>query len=184
MISDADDSLCSDQLSSLRSEVFADHGYGSSQHKKSTKAILSPTSPSRLTMDDTPSSDHPGFRSTQESNFLRKPFTIPAKEKHISRAVVETEQMGLRLTEEIQRLRSELKNARDHQADISSNLRRTKAENEDLKDEIEHMKSQAKKQSKTLDEMSDENDKLRRDLVQLQAAISPFAFNLCMLGYL
>jgi uncharacterized small protein (DUF1192 family) len=172
----SEDSDLGSQLSSMRSEVFGDYGFndtkdrmsGGSKSKKQLHARDSrkPPSPKRSPSEDSnsPHSDFIGsnFKSFRDKSSFVKP---PPNEKHLSRAVIETEQMGMRLSEEIQRLRAELKKATDHQADMSTVLRRTKAENDDLRDEVDELKAHNKKLAAACDDMSSDNDKLRRELV-------------------
>lgn len=160
----SDDSDLGSQLSSMRSEVFGDYGFDDAKDKSpQKKSGKDAPSPRMLSMDDINSPYSRRMESGRRS--LKEPLGIPIKEKHLSRAVVETEQMGLRLSEEIQRLRQELQKSREHQSELTVQLRRSKAENDDLRDENADLKAECKRFTNSHEELNSENAKLRHELV-------------------
>ena len=144
---DTEDSLISDEsdlaskLSHLRAEVFTHPSNsfkqqkrvnnGSNKNLSMNKSFIQPGYPlNKLSMDDitTP------ITSSHQKSFISNANSLPSPSPFHNRQVVETEQMGKRLTEEIQRLRYELKSCKESYQELSSRSHQISSESESWKE--------------------------------------------------
>mmetsp|Transcript_16598 Transcript_16598/g.24982 ORF Transcript_16598/g.24982 Transcript_16598/m.24982 type:complete len:449 (+) Transcript_16598:32-1378(+) len=160
----SDDSDLASQLSSLRSEVF---DYEDDKPSRSSAKKPSKRSHRKLSLDDmqSPAVHSRHMHSSNSRNISRHSYVhMPDRDASISRAVIETEQMGLRLTDEVQRLRAELKRSQEHHADLSSTLRRVNADNDILRRQCDDSSSIIEQLTELNHKLSLECDKLKNDM--------------------
>jgi hypothetical protein len=178
-------------LSNLRSEVFNQPEYDPypasgpraptsrdqrERHRNQEKIIPQnnfnhTVSTNRLSMDDMTTSHASYYRSTdpRDAPPHLPPHSSPSifqqsnkmKDSLISRAVIETEQMGLRLTDEIQRLRIEVKRCREMNRELNDANQKLKAEGETLK--LRQLES-----TQTIQNLTTTNQKLIQDTERLK----------------
>jgi regulator of replication initiation timing len=171
----SEDSDLASQLSNLRSEVF-DQDYVKKPTKNYQQKHLPhaqrPQTPNKLSMDDisTPMIPRSRYHPPPETeSFFNQTIR--------SRAVIETEQMGLRLSEEIQRLRHELKRVRESNSELSS-------ENRKLSSELESLKFKLLEETQSLQQITSNHQRLVQDcerykleLVSSFLSFSPLFFS-------
>jgi hypothetical protein len=157
----SEESDLASQLSNLRSEVFDQQDYQKpTKFSNNFQQKTIPTNkshlqrlqtPNKLSMDDISTPVIPRSRYNPP-----EPTESFFNQTIRSRAVIETEQMGLRLTEEIQRLRNELKRVRETNSELSF-------ENRKLFSEMESLKLKHLEETQTLQQMTTNHQKLAQD---------------------